>query len=86
MPKSAKCFGANMPKSAKCLTILEEKSHKSLGVSLFLLQFFLHSLRCHFKEEADKMLVGCFRANHAESGNVFLAGFGWDDEKRMTQA
>ena len=28
-----------MPKSVKCLTILEEKSHKSLGVSLFLLQF-----------------------------------------------
>ena len=28
-----------MPKSVKCLTILEEKSHKSLGVGLFLLQF-----------------------------------------------
>ena len=39
MPKSVKCYGANMPKSVKCLTILEEKSHKSLGVGLFLLQF-----------------------------------------------
>ena len=65
---------------------LEDECHKSLGVILFLLQFFLHSLRCHFKEEADKMLVGCFRANHAESGNIFLTGFGGDDEKRMTQA
>ena len=75
-----------MPKSAKCLTILEEKSHKSLGVSLFLLQLFFHSLYCHLEEEADEMLVGCFCANHTESGNVFLTGFGGDDEKRMTQA
>lgn len=66
MPKSAKCFGANMPKSVKCLTILEEKSHKSLGVSLFLLQLFFHPLYCHLEEEADEVLVSCFRTNHAE--------------------
>ena len=86
MPKSVKCFGANMPKSVKCLTILEEKSHKSLGVGLFLLQLFFHSLYCHLEEEADEVLVRSFRTNHAEARNVFLAGFGWDDEERMVQS
>ena len=42
-----------MPKSVKCLTILEEKSHKSLGIGLFLLQLFFHSLYCHLEEETD---------------------------------
>ncbi len=62
-----------MPKSVKCLTILEEKSHKSLGISLFLLQLFFHSLYCHLEEEADEVLVRSFRTNHAEGRNVFLA-------------
>ena len=86
LPKSVKCFGANMPKSVKCLPILEEKSHKSLGISLFLLQLFFHSLYCHLEEEADEVLVGCFRTNHTEGRNVFLSGFGWDDEERMIQS
>ena len=47
LPNSVKCFGANMPKSVKCLTILEEKSHKSLGIGLFLLQLFFYSLYCY---------------------------------------
>ena len=86
LPKSVKCFGANMPKSVKCLTILEEKSHKSGGIGLFLLQLFFHPLYCHLEEEADEVLVSCFRTNHAEGRNVFLAGFGWDDEERMIQS
>ena len=86
LPKSVKCFGANMPKSVKCLTVLEEKSHKSLGVGLFLLQLFFHPLYCHLEEEADEVLVSCFRTNHTEGRNVFLAGFGWDDEERMIQS
>ena len=86
LPKSAKCFGVNMPKSVKCLPILEEKSHKSLGVSLFLLQLFFHSLYCHLEEEADEVLVRSFRTNHTEGRNVFLSGFGWDDEERMIQS
>ena len=75
-----------MPKSVKCLSILEEVCHKSLGVSLFLLQLFFHSLYCHFEEEADEVLVSCFRTNYAEGRNVFLVGFGWDDEERMIQS
>lgn len=59
-------FNLILPKSVKCLTILEEKSHKSLGVSLFLLQLFFHPLYCHLEEEADEVLVSCFRTNHAE--------------------
>ena len=66
--------------------LLEEKCHKSLGVSLFLLQLFFHSLYCHLEEEADEVLVGCFCANHTEGRNVFLASFGWDDEERMIQS
>ena len=75
-----------MPKSVKCLPILEEKSHKSLGVGLFLLQLFFHSLYCHLEEETDEVFVRSFRTNHAEGRNVFLAGFGWDDEERMIQS
>ena len=45
MPKSAKCFGANMPKSAKCLTILEEKSHKSLGVTIVMVTHNEHDAK-----------------------------------------
>ena len=75
-----------MPKSAKCLSILEEECHKSLGVSLFLLQLFFHSLYCHLEEEADEVLVRSFRTNHTEGRNVFLSGFGWDDKERMIQS
>ena len=86
MPKSAKWFNLILPKSVKCLTILEEECHKSLGIGLFLLQLFFHSLYCHLEEETDEVFVRRFRTNHAEGRNVFLAGFGWDDEERMIQS
>ena len=65
-----------MPKSAKCLSILEEECHKSLGVGLFLLQLFFHSLYCHLEEEADEVLVRCFRTNHASKRRQPLAPSG----------
>ena len=65
---------------------LEEECHKSLGISLFLLQLFFHSLYCHLEEEADEVLVRSFRTNRTEGRNVFLSGFGWDDEERMIQS
>lgn len=62
----------------------EEETHKSLGISLFLFQFFVHSVYRLLEKEADEVFVSCFCANHSECGNVFLTSFGWDDEKRMT--
>lgn len=64
----------------------EEETHKSLGISLFLFQFFVHSVYRLLEKEADEVLVSCFRTNHTEGRNVFLAGFGWDDEERMIQS
>lgn len=63
---------------------LEEETHKSLGISLFLFQFFVHSVYRLLEKEADEVFVSCFCANHSECGNVFLTSCGWDDEKRMT--
>ena len=34
-----------MPKSAKCLTILEEKSHKSLGVTIVMVTHNEHDAK-----------------------------------------
>lgn len=63
---------------------LEEETYESLGISLFLFQFFVHSVYRLLEKEADEVLVSCFCANHSECGNVFLTSCGWDDEKRMT--
>ena len=45
------------------------------------LDVYKRQLYCHLDEEADEVLVGCFRTNHTEDRNVFLSGFGWDDEE-----